>query len=146
MSDLPHVTRLQVRFRDMDAMGHVNHAVYLTYLEVARTEYWFALTSSRSIEAFTFIVLKAECLYQSPAVLGEELVIQTGITRLGNTSFTMSYQIRESVSGRDVAKASTELVMYDYARKKPARIPPEVRANIERFEREIRSAGAASSP
>ncbi|HWX25489.1 MAG TPA: acyl-CoA thioesterase, partial [Vicinamibacteria bacterium] len=40
---------VEVRFRDLDALGHVNNAVYLTYLESARIAYWMALTGNRAI-------------------------------------------------------------------------------------------------
>lgn len=137
---LPFTTRIAVRFRDTDAMGHVNNAVYFTYLEVARTAYWFELVGKRTLDEINFIVLKAECLFRSPAVLGEVMVVKSGITRLGNTSFTWEYHISDEAGGREVAAASTELVMYDYAHQRPTRIPADFRERIERFQAERRVA------
>jgi len=143
---LPFVSSMPVRFRDMDAMGHVNHAVYFTYMEVARSEYWFALTHARSVHDFSFIVLKAECLYRSPAVLGEVVVVKTGITRVGNTSFTMEYEIREQESNRHLADGSTELVSYDYRTRKPTRIPDDLRQRIHQFQQQLVSGADSRKP
>jgi acyl-CoA thioester hydrolase len=41
--EFPVAAPIEIRFRDLDGMGHVNNAVYLTYLEVARAHYWRAL-------------------------------------------------------------------------------------------------------
>jgi len=136
---LPFVTRIPVRFRDMDAMGHLNHAVYFTYMEFGRQEYWFALSGLRTIKAFDFIVGKAECTYKSPAVLGETVVVALGITRLGNASFTMEYQLTDQDSGRLLATGKTELVSYDYAAKRPRRILPEMREKMQAFEEALRT-------
>jgi len=131
---LPFKVRVPVRFRDIDALEHVNHAVYFTYLEVARCEYWFAFMGERSMRAFNFIVLKAECRYHSPVVLGETLIVRMGSTHIGNTSFTLNYEISEETSGRKVAEANTVQVMYDYTQKKPVHIPEAFRERIRRFE------------
>ncbi len=122
-------------------MAHVNHSVYFTYLEVARTEYWFTMHGGPGgIDRFNFIVLKAQCHYRSPAVLGETVVVRNGITRMGNTSFTWEYELFDQASGRWIASASTEMVMYDYARKKPTRIPAELRERIEAWQQQLRDA------
>lgn len=134
---LPFVARIPVRFRDMDAMGHVNHSVYFTYMEVGRQEYWFALTQDRSVSAFDFVVGRAECTYKSPAVVGETVVVRLGVTRFGNASFTMQYELTDEASGRLIATGSTELISYDYERKRARRISPETRARMEAFEKSL---------
>lgn len=133
-------TRIPVRFRDLDAMGHVNNAVYFTYLEVGRQEYWFALTKQRSLDAFGFILGKAECTYRSPACIGEVVRVRLGVTRMGGASFTMVYELTDDASGRLIAEATTELVCYDYAKKRARRICDDERRAIEAFEASFRSA------
>jgi len=131
---LRHRVEVPVRFRDMDAMGHVNHAVYFSYMEYARQVYWFAMMGADRVEAFNFIVLKAECMYRSPAEIGETVVVRSGITRFGNSSFTWEYHLSDLASGREIALAATELVMYDYESKRPMRIPQELKERIAAFE------------
>ena len=53
--------RIPVRFRDVDVLGHVNNAVYFTYMEQVRTEYWLHTFGLTKLEQLAFIVAHAEC-------------------------------------------------------------------------------------
>ena len=70
MADFAYRHRLSVRFRDCDAMGHVNHAVYLTYFEQGRLNFWRELTGSPSPHT-RVIIAHAECDYRAPAHFGD---------------------------------------------------------------------------
>ncbi len=127
----PLVVPVQVRFRDLDALGHVNNAVYLSYLEMARVAYVqsrFGLSHPRD---FSFILARVEIDYKSPVTLGERLVVGIGVAHVGKRSFRFAYEIREASSGRLVAQAETVQVMYDYQAQKPVAIPEEVRRVLE---------------
>lgn len=115
--DYPHVLTLQVAFRDLDAMGHVNNAVYLSYLESARIAFMqtlLELPALRDLAALPVILAEATISYKSPALFGETLRVGSGVARLGNKSFDVVHRI-ETADGRFVASARTILVMYDYA-------------------------------
>lgn len=135
-------TEIEVCFRDLDGLGHVNNSVYLTYLEITRTRYWWALTGDRSRRDFSFILGKAECIYKSPALLGEIIVVHSAITRLGNASFTWDYRLEDKDSGRLVALASTEQVWFDYQHQRVSRIPEEWRARMLAFQEDLNRAAA----
>ena len=127
--DYPYQYELDVVFRDLDAMGHVNNAVYFTYLETARLRYLMDLLALPEIGAIPVIMANASCAYLSPAHYGERLVIGVGISRLGTKSFDMAYKV-ETVSGRDVAQAKTVQVMYDYATGQTMAIPEWFKVRI----------------
>ena len=83
---------VEVRFRDCDAMGHVNHAVYFTYLEIGRFAY------SRELgfrDDPPYIMAHAECDFLASARTGDRLVVSLGVTKLGRTSFVMEYEITD---------------------------------------------------
>ena len=124
----------EVRFRDNDAMGHMNNAVHLTFLEVARAHYWKFLFGTKDYKDVGFILARAEVDYRSPAYCGETLMVGIRTEKLGDSSFTMRYQIRERDHGRKIADTGTVLVMYDYAERKKASIPKNIREAIQRFE------------
>ena len=125
---------IEVRFRDTDAMGHMNNAVFLTFLEVARAHYWKFLFGTKDYKDVGFILARAEVDYRSPAYCGETLMVGIRTEKLGDSSFTMRYQIRERDHGRKIADAGTVLVMYDYAARKKTSIPKNIREAIQRFE------------
>lgn len=125
---------IEVRFRDTDAMGHMNNAVHLTFLEVARAHYWKFLFGTKDYKDVGFILARAEVDYRSPAFCGETLLVGIRTEKLGNSSFTMRYQIRERDHGRLIADAGSVLVMYDYETRKKTPIPKNIREAIQRFE------------
>ena len=122
--------RLEVRFRDCDPLGHVNNAVYLTYLEQARFALWrklWGLGQDTSSARPGVILARSEVDYKVPARYGDTLEIRLFVARLGRTSFTYSYEVADQ-AGRIVAVATTVQVMYDYKTAKPVPIPDDIRA------------------
>ena len=109
---------VEVRFRDCDPMGHANNAVYLTYLEVARSAYWSDVCGGRGWGDIRFIMARVEVDYKAPAEPGDVLDIGLAITSIGRTSFVFEYELLNQ-RGLVVATARTVQVMYDYATQKP---------------------------
>jgi acyl-CoA thioester hydrolase len=124
--------RLFVRFRDCDAMGHVNHAVYFTYFEQCRLTCWRDLTGVPSPHA-RVIIARAECDYRAPAVFGDELEIGLTIGEIGRSSFTLLYQIHHAQSGRAIAQGKTVMVSYDYQAGKAVALPDSTRALLDQM-------------
>ena len=123
--------RVEVRFRDCDPMGHVNHAVYLSYLEQCRFAFWHHLTGTRAGPDSGIILARAECDYRAPAFFGEVLDVRLKVTDIGRSSFLLVYDITDTASGRHLADAKTVLVAYDYAAGKPVAISTALRALLE---------------
>ncbi len=124
---------IEVRFRDCDAMGHVNHAVYFTYFEVARFAYWRKLEIERLAGEVSYVIARAECDFRASVRTGDHLQVGVSVTGFGTTSFTMEYEITDE-AGRDVARGKTVQVLYDYGARRPVSFPPELRERIEAFE------------
>jgi acyl-CoA thioester hydrolase len=112
---------IEVRFADLDALGHVNNAVYLTYFEMARIAYWLHVTHRSRIVDLDMILARAEVDYRSPLQFGEAIEVGVGCTSLGRSSFVLELDAHERASGRLVAECRKTLVYYDFAagRKKP---------------------------
>jgi len=127
------VMEQQVVFRDIDMLGHVNNAVYATYFETARVEYFHQLAEALS-EQFSFILAELTITYRSPAFLRERLLIGTRVSEIRNSSMVIEGQIIEKNSGRLVATSRAVLVHFDYGQQRPVPIPQHLRAQIARFE------------
>jgi acyl-CoA thioester hydrolase len=136
--------QLEVRFRDCDAMGHVNNAVYLTYLEEARFHHWRAsgiatqaLNSAPASDAGVpddvpgVILARVEIDYRRPAKYGDLLRIDIGVAAIGRTSFTYEYEILDA-SNAVIATARTVIVRFDYAAGKPVPISEELKEALTR--------------
>jgi acyl-CoA thioester hydrolase len=111
------VHRETVRFRDLDSLGHVNNAVFLTYLEEARIAYLVPLGA----EASDMILARVEIDFRAPLRMGDELEIGVRPARVGSKSFDLEYEVH---SGSTLAaEAKTVLVSYDYATRRPVELP-----------------------
>src|SRR5476649_2322337 len=124
--------RLSVRFRDCDAMGHVNHAVYFTYLEQCRLTCWRELTGTPSPHT-RVIIGRAECDYRAPAHFGDELDVRLNVAEIGRSSFTLVYEIVQAGSDRLVSNGKTVMVSYDYAAGKSVVLPEETLSLLARL-------------
>ena len=116
-------TALEVRWRDVDALGHVNNAVYFNYLEQARLYYMrglgFILQDPTQVG---FVIAEARCNFKSPLRLGERVMIHARISELRQSSFDFEYQISGG-DGRLAALAQTVQVCYDYTDQRSGPIP-----------------------
>ena len=107
MPDFPFTHRERVRFRDCDAMGHVNNAVYSTYLEQARIGILGDLGP--------FILARVEIDFRAELHAGEDVEIRSRVANVGTKSFALDHVIVAGDAHRVVAEAKSVLVGYDYA-------------------------------
>jgi acyl-CoA thioester hydrolase len=119
-AEYPYVHRDRVRFRDCDAMGHVNNAVYSTYLEEARIGVLGDLIG--------FILARVEIDFRSELRNGEDVEVRTRCSRIGTKSFDLEHVI--SADGRLVADAKSVLVSYDYELGASIEMPAELRRRL----------------
>ena len=133
--DFRVATPIAVRFRDMDGMGHVNNAVFLTYFEVARAHYWrTALGEEEMTRLRTYVVARAEVDYRSPVTLSDDLVCHVRVASFGRHSFAMDYLMIEKKSGRIVAEGRTVQAMYDYQAGRSRPLDDTLKEAVRRFE------------
>jgi acyl-CoA thioester hydrolase len=141
--DFAHRCAVEVRLSDTDAMGHVNNARYLTYVEVARVAYYervigrpLPLGVHGAEEGM--ILAEVTMTYRAQAYFGETLLVESRIDRIGNTSFVMSHRITAPESrygpARLVATSVGTLVSYDYGTDRPIPVPREWRDAIAAYE------------
>ena len=132
VADFDHYADIEVRFRDTDAMGHVNNAVYLTYLEVARQSHWKLFAPNVNYDRVPFVVARVVLDFRSPANVGETIRIGLRADWVSRSSFGLSYEMRDRDSERLVAEATTVLVTYDYEALRAMPVPDWLRAGLER--------------
>ncbi len=132
-----HIT-MTVRFGDVDALGHVNNAKYLTYMEQARVSYARDILGWNTVfSALGLIMANAWVEYKSALQFGERVYVFARCTRLGNKSFDMAYLLRRDQDGQpgDIAATGfTGLVAYDYAAQQTVPIPEDWREKMLAFE------------
>jgi acyl-CoA thioester hydrolase len=122
---------VEATLRDTDAMGHVNNAVYLSWLEVVRNHYIFDRRGLSRTEEMDFILASARLDFRSPVLMHEVVDIWCSPSRVGRSSWEMAYEGRVRSGGRLVVEASTVQVQFDYAKRGAAPIPDAWRRILE---------------
>ncbi len=122
-------------------MGHVNNAVYLTFVETARIAWWTAATGEPlerdGGRAEGLILAEAEVAFRSPVFFGETVVIETRAARMGRTSLGLEHRLTASAADgprRLVATCRSVIVRYDYVTEQPIAWRPELIAQVETAE------------
>ncbi len=123
MDGFPFVHCERVRFRDLDALGHVNNAAFATYLEQARIEYLRSLgvLNGPVYMAMSMILARLEIDFRAPGEPDGEVEVGVRTTRVGVKSFELEYEVRQA--GRTLAEARSVLVAYDYGRNESVAVP-----------------------
>lgn len=135
---VPVVVPLEIRWRDLDALGHVNNAVYLTYFEHARMGYIRTLLGQVERDPrtllprdFQFILAEVTCQFRAPATLGDRLAAEIYVKQVGRKSFVFAYRIVDQNTGRLMAEGCTTQVCYDYARRESRPVPDDIVEKME---------------
>ncbi len=118
--------QVDVRWRDTDALGHVNHAVFLTYLEEGRDAFFEELLGSEPL----YVVVRLEIDYRAevrPSTT--RVLVQIEVERLGRTSLTTKETIR-GAAGDVAAQARVVTVRWDGERRAPTPFSADERAKL----------------
>jgi acyl-CoA thioester hydrolase len=143
LSDFHVTCEIRPRFRDTDAMGHINNAVYVTYLEVARQEYWTRVCDNPDYKRVPFILAHVSIDFRSEALVSDVIVVGIRCDHVGTKSFRFRYEIWEKATERLVAEGESVQVCYDYASKSTVPMPDDLRRAVEVLEGQKFSQGAA---
>jgi len=137
MKKYKYRTEIQLRFSDIDSLGHANNAVYFTFMERARMNYFDDIIDKDiDWDNQGLIVAQAEINYLKPVFMKDKITVLTGLEKFGNTSFVLGYSIVRDVDGQadEVARGSTVIVCFSYKDQKAIPIPGDWKALIEKFE------------
>ncbi len=117
---------VDVRWRDVDALGHVNHAVFLTYLEEGRDAFYARVLGSDPI----YVVVRVELDLRAEVRYPDRRVsVHIEVERLGSTSLTTRETIR-TPSGEVAAQARVVSVRWDAGLRKPVPFTAQERARL----------------
>lgn len=128
---------LEIRYADLDPQGHVNNAIFLTYFEQARVAYLINLglfTKEQSFFDIGIIIAEAKVTYLAPVHFDQVIEVSVRVSRIGNKSMTMQYQLMDVEKGTLCASGETVIVTFDYRARQSISVPLAWREKIARFE------------
>ncbi|HEX9205722.1 MAG TPA: thioesterase family protein, partial [Candidatus Deferrimicrobiaceae bacterium] len=112
-------TDLQMRFGDTDAMGHVNNAKVVTYLELGRVGFFADVVGVERAEDYQFILAEVNCRYRIPILLQDRVRVRMHVTDVSRSSFRFRCELFDPRDGRVFVEAETAQVMFDYSTGRP---------------------------
>lgn len=131
MDKFNYETEVPVRFQDLDVAGHVNNAVYVTYLEEARVDYLKDVLNVE-LDELNAVVANLEINYRRPIQELGDVTVAVRTLEPGTSSVPMEYEIR--VGDEVVATAETVMVTVDYETGETYPVPDEWREPVSKFE------------
>jgi len=129
-------TDIRVRLPETDALGVVYHGYFLTYFDVARMEYLRGLgllEQFRKGESLNLIV-HASADFRSPARFDDVLVVHVRVSKIGNSSVSFEFQVKQKVDGRLVSEGKSVHSFIDSKSLRPHRVPDEFRKAVRTYE------------
>lgn len=124
---MKHRTPIQLRFKDVDALGHVNNANHLSYFELARIRFFDEIVGDEiDWNEAGMILARVTVDYKQPVYLKDNVLVETEFIKSGNTSFELAYKlIRTEKDGSEtlMAVGTSVIVCFSYTDKKPVPVP-----------------------
>ncbi|MBI4203250.1 MAG: acyl-CoA thioesterase [Chloroflexi bacterium] len=131
-------TTIRVRWAECDAQDIVYYPNYLTWLEVALTEYCrhlgFNLYRLAELDLFDTVTAKLTVEYKAPAKVDDLLDVYARLAGIGNTSYTFAYEVHRPSDERLLVAAEVVYVSYHNQAHRPRRVPQPIRDVFNHFE------------
>ncbi len=120
---------ISVRWRDMDSMGHVNNAKYISYLEEARVRWMLGVDGVSMTDRIAPVVAATNVNYKRPLVWPNDILVELFVERLGSSSITIGHRILDQKDQSVLYSDGNVVVVWiDTQTGKSASLPDAVRA------------------
>ena len=137
MSEFRYVKPIEIRFGDLDTLGHVNNTSYVQYLEEARGGYYDEVVGV-PFETLETVVVELNIVYKHEITRGQRVDVAVRVPELGRSSIPMAYEIRttDPETGDTTVAATAETVQVNTDREtgRSVTIPDAWRTAISEWE------------
>ena len=134
VSDFRFTYPVEVRFADLDLLGHVNHVAFIEMLEQARVNYYYRVLELRSVREIQFVLADLRLRYAAPALFGQTVLVGVRVTWLRRSSSGFAFEIRDQASGALLVEGEGVQVYVDLETGQGEPLPAAYRQRIQAFE------------
>ncbi|MCM1369545.1 MAG: acyl-CoA thioesterase [Candidatus Amulumruptor caecigallinarius] len=135
LSAFPHSVDVEIRFNDIDILGHLNNTVYFSFYDTGKAYFFQHIMHGkldwRRVET---VIANIDCCYISPIYFGERIEVRTRCKEIGEKSFRLQQVIVEKGSGQIKSACETVMVSFDPERKMSVLLPDRWRIALENSE------------
>lgn len=135
----PSRLSLPIQWGDMDAFHHVNNVIHIRWLESSRIHYLeqAGMRKLMSVHKLGPILAAVNCNYKRQLAYPGSVRIGARIARLGRSSMTVVHRIVDEQSAEVAAEGESVVVVFDFSRQRPVRIPPDIRDAVNQYQDSI---------
>lgn len=129
-----HSTEVQIRFNDIDILGHVNNTVYLTFYDTAKARYMEAVKGGNiNWQKVETVIANIDCAFVNPTYFGEVIKVYTRCLSIHDKSFRL-LQVIAGSEGQIKSVCESVMVSFDTATLRPSSVPDDWRHDLSAFE------------
>ena len=128
---------IQVRFSDVDMLGHVSNTVYQNYYDAGKLHYFDEVLPQLDFINIGLVGAAIKIDYLKPIFIKTSILVETHVIRIGNKSLTMEHQLVEEHSGEVLSTCTVVLVCYDIKGKKSIPVPEKWKEQIKRYDLQV---------
>lgn len=121
---------IEPKFKDTDALGHVNNNIIGEWFELARNDIFKIFNPKLNLDNWNLILVHTEFDFLAQIFYGNEVEIKTFIEKIGNSSFTIGHELWQNSEVK--AKGTCVLVHFNYTEAKSQKIPDDIRFELEK--------------
>lgn len=130
-----HRLPLQMRFIDIDMLGHLNNSVYFTFMDMAKSRYFQAVLGDKlDFSRFGVVIVNVNCDFCVPTFYNDTIECETAVVAIGEKSLTIEQRIVSPDSGEVKCRCRTIMAGFDTKTNSSVPITDEWRAALEAYE------------
>ena len=110
-----HRLPIQIRFNDVDMLGHVNNTMYLQYLDLGKSDYFLQFSENGHLDKLSLgvVIANINIDFHAPTMMHEEIEVRTAVAEIGHKSIVLDQRIVNLVTGEVKALAKTTMVCFN---------------------------------
>lgn len=133
LSEFKHRVPLQIRFNDIDILGHLNNTVYFSFFDTGKAYYFKDILGDRmNFRKVETVIANVDCAYIAPIYFGEEIEVLTRCSMIHDKSFKLQQVIVKTGTDEIKAAAETVMVSFDASTQHACPMPAHYREALER--------------
>ncbi|WP_324292737.1 thioesterase family protein [uncultured Bacteroides sp.] len=133
--DFHHSLPIQLRFNDVDKFGHVNNAVYFTFYDLGKTEYFSSVCPNVDWTKDGIVVVNIEANFLSPIFPTNRIAVQTAVSEIGHKSFHLIQQVVDVNTHEVKCICKSVMVTFDLKKNESKELEEEWVEAICRYEK-----------
>jgi len=129
-----HVLPVQIRFSDVDFLGHVSNVQYQSYFDLGKSDYFARVLPEMDFTGLCVVGASVKIDYLRPVFLHSPVVVKTRVSKLGTKSMTLEHHLCDRDSDEIHATCSVVMVCFQVKEQRSIPLPAEWKCKIREFE------------